>query len=582
MQLQAIGSEIILESAGVGPGGRDPDITVLSNGNLLVTWTEVLGQPTDEFDDVDGAIFARVLTADGAAVSDIIQINTFGPYVQDRPQVLAMNSGTFAIGYTSTLSPGDGPSDSDVFIRSFAADGSATGNFSIDLIQDTNSGSQVLREIVPLSGSRYAVLVEGGTGYVFNFGGSYLGGLSEVDDLVQLANGNIVTASSDANDVTLTLYSSLFRVPAGFEGIYDPLSFKIDGSANTKAIGNVELAALAGGGFALAFLEKIDTDNSALNISIVNDYGQLEFERVPVEHAIAYDGDDAQFDMIGLSGGGFALAITTPDQGGASLGVDILLFDADGQLETKLRANANSAGTQADPVLTELPDGRIVLSFSDDSGDSNTLRLAYFEVDGATGKFVGSAGDDVLGGVGGNDRIFGLAGNDQIKGRGGHDRLFGGDGDDTLDGGNGNDALRGGNGADTLIGGAGNDGLGGGAGDDRLLGGDGRDVLGGAAGNDRLFGQKGNDVLKGGLGDDVMTGGPGKDTFVFVYDRTGDDHITDFNAAQDVLQIDLRGEETSVVDVSIVGSDTLVSFGGASVTLDGVQLSESDIVFSYL
>ncbi|MFD2855655.1 M10 family metallopeptidase C-terminal domain-containing protein [Seohaeicola zhoushanensis] len=112
-------------------------------------------------------------------------------------------------------------------------------------------------------------------------------------------------------------------------------------------------------------------------------------------------------------------------------------------------------------------------------------------------------------------------------------------------------------------------------------------MLGGAAGNDRLFGQKGNDVLKGGLGNDVMTGGPGKDTFVFVYDRTGDDHITDFNAGQDVLQIDLRGEETSVVDVSIVdvsivGSDTLVSFGGASVTLDGVQLSESDIVFSYL
>ena len=109
MQLQKSGDESILESAGIGAGAAEPDITVLSNGNLLVTWSEVLGQPTDEFDDVDGAVFARILDADGVAVSDIFQVNTFGSYVQDQPKVVALNSGSFAIGYTSTLVPGDGP-----------------------------------------------------------------------------------------------------------------------------------------------------------------------------------------------------------------------------------------------------------------------------------------------------------------------------------------------------------------------------------------------------------------------------------------------------------------------------------------
>lgn len=81
----------------------------------------------------------------------------------------------------------------------------------------------------------------------------------------------------------------------------------------------------------------------------------------------------------------------------------------------------------------------------------------------------GGAGDDLLSGGGGNDRIFGGEGNDLIFGHAGDDHLDGGDGDDWLFGGQGADVLRGGLGDDWLFGGPGHDDLDGGVGDDRLF-----------------------------------------------------------------------------------------------------------------
>ena len=89
-----------------------------------------------------------------------------------------------------------------------------------------------------------------------------------------------------------------------------------------------------------------------------------------------------------------------------------MLFDADGTLQTRMQAGVSDLGDQAYPTLTELRDGRIALVYTDDSGDSNNMRLVHFDVTGASAKFVGTAGDDNLGGVAGDDRIVGLAGND--------------------------------------------------------------------------------------------------------------------------------------------------------------------------
>ena len=93
MQLQKSGDESILESAGIGAGAAEPDITVLSNGNLLVTWSEVLGQPTDEFDDVDGAVFARILDAAQDFGAQVCMTSPEHPSGTDRLQQVATQMG---------------------------------------------------------------------------------------------------------------------------------------------------------------------------------------------------------------------------------------------------------------------------------------------------------------------------------------------------------------------------------------------------------------------------------------------------------------------------------------------------------
>ena len=59
----------------------------------------------------------------------------------------------------------------------------------------------------------------------------------------------------------------------------------------------------------------------------------------------------------------------------------------------------------------------------------------------------GTAGDDLLEGLGGNDSIYGYEGADTLNGGGGDDRLYGREGADTLNGGSGDDFLSGDDGA---------------------------------------------------------------------------------------------------------------------------------------
>jgi Ca2+-binding RTX toxin-like protein len=148
----------------------------------------------------------------------------------------------------------------------------------------------------------------------------------------------------------------------------------------------------------------------------------------------------------------------------------------------------------------------------------------------------GGAGNDVMFGdngstnpdesVGGNDTLFDGTGNDTLYGEGGDDSLQGASGVDTFFGGGGNDTINSGEGDDDWIyGGSGDDLLVGadtaygGSGDDTIDGGvslgTGIDVLYGDSGNDTLFGRNANDTLYGGTGADSIDAGSGSDS-IFV------------------------------------------------------------------
>ena len=136
-------------------------------------------------------------------------------------------------------------------------------------------------------------------------------------------------------------------------------------------------------------------------------------------------------------------------------------------------------------------------------------------------------------------------------------------------------------------GGVANDYLFGGGGHDRLEGLGGNDVLQGGAGSDTLFGGVGNDVVTGGTGNDFMAGGAGADAFVFAVGN-GVDRITDWQDGLDRIRIvsgNWQGQRYDGFDdltVTQAGGNAVVSFGGTSITLAGVQagaLNASDFVF---
>ena len=272
-------------------------------------------------------------------------------------------------------------------------------------------------------------------------------------------------------------------------------------------------------------------------------------------------------------------------------------------------------------------------------------------VEGGEGNdfLLGDGGDDAIDGGAGDDLIFGGEGNDEILGGEGDDTLFGGVGNDSLTGGDGADTFvifaEGGTttitdfdvGNDTIDLGeldanitldlllaeitdlpdSDNSGTADGVTIDLTDFGGGTliltgvtkaDLMDGTALNAALFdfddvrfgdadeddlddsldGGLGDDTLIGGEGNDTLTGGDGGDTFKFGAGH-GDDTITDFDVANDV--IDLGGLTAHLTPELLLANITdlpdsdnsgtadgvtidLTDFGGGTLTLEGVTKAD--------
>jgi Ca2+-binding RTX toxin-like protein len=211
----------------------------------------------------------------------------------------------------------------------------------------------------------------------------------------------------------------------------------------------------------------------------------------------------------------------------------------------------------------------------------------------------GTSGDDVL-----DFRGVSISGSPLLHGHAGNDILYGGDGDDRLCGGGDTDVLYGGSGDDTFVASPGYDTLYGEAGSDTLdmtakdayltefdattsieaivgsssrvlWGTSGDDVLDfrgvsisgspmllAGVGDDILYGSDGNDVLAGGPGDDVIYGGGGDDTFLAslgydtLYGEAGSDTLD--MTAEDAYLTEF--DATTSIE-AIVGSSSRVLWG---------------------
>ncbi|MEH2369984.1 beta strand repeat-containing protein [Nostoc sp.] len=245
--------------------------------------------------------------------------------------------------------------------------------------------------------------------------------------------------------------------------------------------------------------------------------------------------------------------------------------------------NTLIGGAGDDQLRAGLSTGDNLLSGGDGNDFLDASGLFQYEVSSYT-----ASGNNSLNGGAGNDtlNIDYSRGNNLVSGDDGNDFLsasiasndflgqdFAASGNNTLDGGAGNDTLNinysrgdnllsGGNGNDSLSASEvfGNNTLNGGDGNDylnidyskgkNLLSGDngndflsaitalGNNTLDGGNGNDTIKGGNGNDYLTGGFGNDSLYGGDGTDTFSFNNYSEGVDRLYDFNAANEVIQVE--------------------------------------------
>ncbi len=201
----------------------------------------------------------------------------------------------------------------------------------------------------------------------------------------------------------------------------------------------------------------------------------------------------------------------------------------------------------------------------------------------SSGSLTGSQVGETLNGTASNDRIYLLGGDDTSNAGAGNDTVYAGAGDDAVSAGDGTDVVFGGDGADTVYGGLGNDFLLGNEGNDNLYGEDGRDFLFGGAGNDTIEGGVGGDVLdgdlgadqlSGGAGDDVLRGGLGNDSLT---GGTGNDTINTGGGA-DTIYFNL-GDGTDWIEAidKRVASDSITLSFGAGITSSNINFSFAPI-----
>ena len=219
----------------------------------------------------------------------------------------------------------------------------------------------------------------------------------------------------------------------------------------------------------------------------------------------------------------------------------ILVKDADGATAAAdvIQTTLSTGVTTANIPATFEYDGSVKTD-ADDTQDFNYSSLTASDNEALTTAFTitTGAGDDSVGGSGGNDTISTGSGADNV---------FGSGYSDTIDGGAGADNLYGGD--ETALTGVG----------DSISGGSGADTIDGDAGDDTLLGGDGADIITGGTGADIITGGSGNDIFLLPTGAesagTTLDTITDLETGLDTIKITVTQAQSDANAVNFAATD---------------------------
>jgi hypothetical protein len=549
-----------------------PTITALPDGRFVAIWADESEQGGDgSYSGIKGQIF----NADGSKAGTEFLVNTATADYQEQPTVVALADGRFVVVWTDW--GGSDGSESGVKGQVFNGDGSKVGTEF--LVNSATYNGQFEPTITALANGGFVVAWtddseqgdpdgSGIKGQVFGSTGipagpEFLVNTAKTSDqdeptIAALADGRFVVAWTNEQPIIDIIDPSLGD-PTGFNiraRIFNP-----DGStAGAELLVNATtdeyqyepaIMGLTNGGFVVTWTDTSGQGGDASGQSVKGQLFNAAGAKVGGEFLVNTTTNDRQYEpaMAALPDGRFV--VTWTDDSGDTSGAAVRgqIFNADGSKSgAEFLVNTTTNDEQRGPTITVLADGRFVVGWTDwsesaDDTSEDAVRGQIFDPRGAV-TLNGSEAADQFVGTAFGDTLRGSLGADSLRGEGGDDTLEGEEDNDTLFGGLGNDRLFGGSENDALYGEAGSDRLVGEEGNDTLFGGGANDLLKGGSGADQLYGEDGNDRLHGEDGNDRLEGGEGHDLLA---GGLGRDVLTG-GTGQDAFVFDTKPHKSTNVD----------------------------------
>lgn len=304
-----------------------PSIQGLSNGGVVVTWTDFSAQSGDPS---SSAVRGQIYDAFGAKVGGEFLVNTSFGNAQQDSQVAALAGGGFVVTWTDASGQGGDNSLTSIKAQIFSATGAKVGGEF--LVNTATSSIQQNSNVITLASGGF---------------------------IVSWADGSGAGGDSSGTGIKAQLFDSAGAKVGG--------EFLVNTTTQLNQL-LPNIAPLSSGGFVIAW-----SDGSNLAADPANGINAQLFDangaRVGAEFRVNTTTTFAQVQptITSLPSGGFAVAWV--DIRGELIDVKAQIYSAAGVPEGgEFTVNTATGGYQQAPAITALPTGEIVVVWDDGSG----------------------------------------------------------------------------------------------------------------------------------------------------------------------------------------------------------------------
>jgi hypothetical protein len=423
--------------------GDKAAVAALPTGGFVVAWDD---NSLAGGDTTGWSVRAQIYSSDGSKLGSEFLVNTTTSHDEVRPSIAVLEDGRFVIAYDEDVPFGGGSGTSSVLARIFNPDGTQS---QPEFGPQGNANTGAFPALARLVDGRWIVAWTGqddGGGHIgdqgiqariFNGNESPSGPAFIVNNpIVNAQAAPEITAANDGGFIVAWYDTGDNGVHARiFQNDDSPAAndFLVGTTFSGNSLNHIAIAELKSGRFVVAWdTDPAGSDPADIHAKIYESNGALVGTEFTVNTTTA--GSQKNPALAALPDGRFVAAWTGPD------GVHGQVFNADGSRSGSEFVTDSTADNG--PHITVLADGRFVIT--SEAFDQQTGVNVHAQIFDPR--------DGIVNGTGSGETLYGndLL-NDHITGFGGADTLLGYGGDDTLNGGLGNDTIDGGAGFDTAV-----------------------------------------------------------------------------------------------------------------------------------